>query len=152
MSHEHWAKLTPELIVTDLEASLRFYCDVLGFQIRFRRDEDRFAYLDRDGAQLMLEETRDGWRTGPMEYPFGRGINLQIEVTNAAELAEKARAAGIAFFRPPKESWYRADTIEHGQYEFLVQDPDGYLLRVSQWLGERPYVEPHVNARDSSNE
>jgi lactoylglutathione lyase len=34
--------------------------------------------------------------------------------------------------------WYRHDDIEHGQTQFLVQDPDGYLLRFMQDLGQRP--------------
>jgi hypothetical protein len=46
--------------------------------------------------------------------------------------------AGLPLFRPPATSWYRDGGIEHGQTEFLVQDPDGYLLRFMQPLGERP--------------
>ena len=50
------APLVPELDVTDLDASLAFYCDVLGFQVRYLRPEERFAYLKREDAELMLEE------------------------------------------------------------------------------------------------
>ncbi|CAB3629036.1 hypothetical protein LMG26840_00581 [Achromobacter dolens] len=34
--------------------------------------------------------------------------------------------------------WYRSDAIEVGVRQFLVQDPDGYLLRFSAWVGDRP--------------
>ncbi|HGI5213010.1 TPA: hypothetical protein ACJTPC_001019 [Providencia alcalifaciens] len=37
----------------------------------------------------------------------------------------------------PQEVWYQADDIEHGQIQFLVQDPDGYLLRLVKIIGER---------------
>jgi hypothetical protein len=38
----------------------------------------------------------------------------------------------------PVEGWYRTGGVETGQRQFLVQDPDGYLLRLAEVLGERP--------------
>ncbi|MEY3533635.1 MAG: hypothetical protein RI979_1659, partial [Pseudomonadota bacterium] len=43
------------------------------------------------------------------------------------------------FFRPLSTEWYRDGDLEHGQTQFLVQDPDGYLLRFMQHLETRPY-------------
>jgi catechol 2,3-dioxygenase-like lactoylglutathione lyase family enzyme len=52
-----WAKLTPELIVSDIAVSLAFWCDRLGFAIAYQRPEQGFAYLERpEGAQIMLCE------------------------------------------------------------------------------------------------
>ncbi|AOI79634.1 bleomycin resistance protein [Burkholderia sp. NRF60-BP8] len=134
-----WAALVPELICSDLAASVRFYRDVLGFGIRFERPEDGFAYLELGGAQLMLEQQRpESWLTGPMEPPFGRGINLQIEVDSIGPIHDRIAAAGVALFVGPRTSWYRQDDIEHGQIEMLVQDPDGYLLRLVEILPQRP--------------
>ncbi|KGC04380.1 MULTISPECIES: bleomycin resistance protein [Burkholderia] len=134
-----WAALVPELICSDLAASVRFYRDVLGFGIRFERPEDGFAYLELGGAQLMLEQQRpESWLTGPMEPPFGRGINLQIEVDSIGPIHDRIVAAGVALFVGPRTSWYRQDDIEHGQIEMLVQDPDGYLLRLVEILPQRP--------------
>lgn len=134
-----WAPLVPELLVTDLTRSLAFYCDTCGFRLRFQRPDDGFAYLDLGGAQIMLEEVSDeSWLTGPLQPPFGRGINLQIEVPDSGALLARLGAAGIAPFRPLSTDWYREGAIEHGQSQFLVQDPDGYLLRFVQPLGERP--------------
>ena len=76
-----WATMVPELLVSDLEASLRFWQGLCGFAIAYDRPEDRFAYLDRSGRQVMLEEVMAPgrrWVTGALERPFGRGINLQI--------------------------------------------------------------------------
>ena len=39
------------------------------------------------------------------------------------------------------EQWYRINTIEEGVKELLIQDPDGYLLRFQQYLGEREISE-----------
>lgn len=91
------------------------------------------------GGQLMLEQHGpESWRTGPLERPFGRGINLQIEVESLEPILGRLRAAGVALFVEPRTSWYRQDDIEHGQIEMLVQDPDGYLLRLVEILPERP--------------
>ena len=47
-------RLVPELHCSDLDKSLAFYVGLLGFRILYDRPEDRFAYLDRSGAELML--------------------------------------------------------------------------------------------------
>ncbi|KWN14534.1 bleomycin resistance protein [Burkholderia ubonensis] len=135
-----WAALVPELVCSDLAGSVRFYRDVLGFRIRFERPEDGFAYLEIGRAQLMLEQqSPESWLTGPMEPPFGRGINLQIEIDSIGPIHDRILSAGVALFVEPRTSWYRQDDIEHGQIEMLVQDPDGYLLRLVEILPERPW-------------
>ncbi len=135
-----WAALVPELTVTDLERSLAFYTELLGFEVAFARPEERFAYLQLGEAQLMLDEYADGrgWQTGVLEPPLGRGINLQIEVERLDALLERLEAAAYPLFVPPEENWYRQNSEMHGNREFLVQDPDGYLLRFSEYLGTKP--------------
>lgn len=139
---EHWSVLVPELAVRDLAASLRFYRGVLGFAEKFSRPEDRFAYLEMGRAQIMLDQIPDdpeaAWLTGAMEPPFGRGMNFQIEVPDVGALHGRVVAARMPLFRPLRTSWYREGEHENGQSEFLVQDPDGYLLRFMQHLGQRP--------------
>jgi catechol 2,3-dioxygenase-like lactoylglutathione lyase family enzyme len=138
-SSEYWAALVPELLVTDLERSLAFYVGLCGFRTRFTRPEDGFAYLERGQAQIMLEEVaEDRWQTADLSPPFGRGINLQIEVADVLSLHARVTDAGWPLFRPVTTQWYREDHIEHGQTEFLLQDPDGYLIRFMQPLGQRP--------------
>lgn len=135
---ESWAALVPELLVADLGRSRDFYCGVCGFALRFARPEEGFVYLQLGGAQIMLEEVgAEAWITGPMEPPFGRGINFQIEVAELAPIAARLEAAGIVPFRALHEAWYREGDVEHGQSQLLVQDPDGYLLRFVEVLGER---------------
>jgi catechol 2,3-dioxygenase-like lactoylglutathione lyase family enzyme len=50
------ARLVPELYCSDIERSVSFYVDLLGFRLRFSRPEERFVYLDREGAEMMLEQ------------------------------------------------------------------------------------------------
>jgi catechol 2,3-dioxygenase-like lactoylglutathione lyase family enzyme len=131
-------RLIPEISVTDIEESLRFYTEILGFEVEYSRPEDGFAFLSLQGSQLMVEEINHNWETGELERPYGRGVNLQIEVDGVEELLRSLEEQGYPLFRPLKESWYRGDDVVYGQKEFLVQDPDGYLLRFAHDLGKKP--------------
>lgn len=131
------AGLVPELLVAELAASLRFWCGLCGFRVAYDRPEERFAYLDRDGAQVMLEEAAGPgrrWVTGSLEQPFGRGINLQIAVVETAPILAALQAAAWPLYLAPEEKWYRVAAGTAGLRQFLVQDPDGYLLRFAQPL------------------
>jgi len=133
--------LIPELDVEDLAASLRVYTGVFGFAVLFERPEERFAYLELEGAHLMLEEAAGPgrrFRTAPLEKPYGRGANLQIRVSDAAALHARAARAGLVIVTDLEERWYRRDGQERGQRQFVVADPDGYLLRFYTYLGVRP--------------
>jgi catechol 2,3-dioxygenase-like lactoylglutathione lyase family enzyme len=131
--------LVPELLVTDLGRSLAFWRDACAFDVAYERPEERFAYLTLGSAHLMLEEIGDGrhWMTGPLDAPFGRGINFQISVPDAAALAASLEAAGVAFYLPLETKWYRVGDEEAGVTQFLVTDPDGYLVRFQSSLGRR---------------
>lgn len=78
------------------------------------------------------------WITGPVERPFGRGLNLQIKVDDPESILAGLAAADWPLFLPLEEKWDRAGTREIGVRQFLVQDPDGYLLRFSQSMELRP--------------
>ena len=130
--------LVPELSVSNLSRSRAFYVDILGFKVEYERPADGFIYLSFQGSQIMIEQTNGHWATGELEHPYGRGINLQFSVENVDGLVESLRASGIRLFRPLAVSWYRRGGVLYGQSEFLVQDPDGYLLRFAQEIGCKP--------------
>lgn len=138
MKNVAWPALVPELSCKVLEDSLSFYCDLLGFEVLYARPERQFAYLTRDGIHVMLEQVNANWKTGPLERPFGRGLNFQIEIDDVRALRDRLISAGIDLFEDIETAWYRRNSDEVGQMEFLVQDPDGYLLRFCQSLGTRP--------------
>jgi catechol 2,3-dioxygenase-like lactoylglutathione lyase family enzyme len=133
-----WAPLVPELYVQDIERSLWFWCEILGFRALYRRSEAGFAYLERERAQVMLEQWgSESWSTGDIAPPLGRGINLQIAASSLQTMLDRLSAANWPLFVQPAERWYRTGNLESGQRQFLVQDPDGYLLRFAEGLGER---------------
>ena len=132
--------LIPELKVADFAKSLDFYCSTLGFRIEYQRPECQFAFLSYQACQIMIEQEHPGWDTGALAYPYGRGINFQILVSAIDDLLQSLHAHGYPLFVEPEERWYRQDQILLGQREFLVMDPDGYLLRFSQAIGQRPFA------------
>ena len=124
--------LIPELSVRDIERSKWFYVEILGFQLEYERTNDKFAFLSLDGAQIMIEEINGYWNTGLLEYPFGRGINFQIKAVDIQPIVERLIQNEISLFREPTVSEYKTNETVIKEIEFLVQDPDGYLLRLSQ--------------------
>ena len=101
-----WPRLVPELIVSDIARSLAFYAG-LGFEVRYERPAERFAYLDREGAHLMIEQsTGRRFLDGDLEAPFGRGVNFQIGVSDAAALYATAGALGASVYLPIEDKWY----------------------------------------------
>ncbi len=104
------------------------------------RKEERFAFLEREGAQLMLEQTVNPeriWVVGELKYPFGRGMSLQMRTTDVEALYKKCKDLGSKIFLPLEKKWYQVDGKLLGNHQFIVHDPDGYLLRFSQDLGEK---------------
>ena len=121
-------KLIPELSVSNIEKSKQFYLK-LGFAIRYERKEDKFVFIEFQGNQIMLEEINDNWNTGKLEYPFGRGINISMTVNNINEYYNDLMNKEVIFFKDIMVNKYRVDEEFYEDIEFLIQDPDGYLLR-----------------------
>lgn len=126
-------KMVPELSVTNIHISKKFYIDMLGFKVEYEREEDKFACISLDDVQLMLDEGVNGsWSTGITEYPFGRGINFQFFVKNIEKIIMKLNDNNIKLFKESFISEYRINLERLVTKEILVQDPDGYLLRFSE--------------------
>ena len=79
----------------------------------------------------------DKWSIAPISYPFGNGINFQLEVDKLEKIYTNFKRAGYVIDFDIEENWYRQDNKLLGNREFLIKDPDGYLLRFSQDLGEK---------------
>ncbi len=126
-------KVVPELLCEDLDRTRQFYTQVLGFTVKYERPDERFIYFTRDGVDVMSEE-RAGpgrrWLTGSMEYPYGRGINLQWDVDDVEKLYAHVRTnRPESIYMPLETSIYRCGEVDLAQTQFIVQDPDGYLYR-----------------------
>ena len=120
--------LIPELTVSNIEKSKEFYLE-LGFKIKYERIENKFCFLELENNQLMIEEINDNWNTAVMEYPFGRGINISMSVSDVEKMYNRLKNKNFKFFLDLEYHTYKVDEIIYNDKEFLIQDPDGYLLR-----------------------
>ena len=144
---QHAPDLVPELRVSSINNSLDFYCRLCGFHVLYRRSEEGFTYLQRDSAELMLEQA-DASRhfiDRTLDYPCGRGISFQLNVCDIDIIHQRFQAFPEQVFLDMEEKWYATGDNETGVKQFVVQDPDGYLLRFSQRIGTRPRHPPNLS-------
>lgn len=120
--------LIPELSVSNINKSKEFYLK-LGFNIMYERVEDKFVFLQLEDNQIMIEENNNNWNTGEMDYPYGRGINISMSVEDIDSMYKKIKENNIELFLDLEIHEYRINDIISYDKEFLIQDPDGYLLR-----------------------
>ncbi|WP_414049610.1 bleomycin resistance protein [Macrococcus animalis] len=117
--------LIPEFEVSNIDASIRFYIDILEFILEYERPEDKFVFLSKEGSQLMLEQTTDN----TLEYPFGRGFNLSFTVKDVEYLYSKLLNEQYPIYKSLETRTFRVGNKVTTPKEFAIKDPDGYLLR-----------------------
>ena len=120
--------LIPELSVSNIETSKKFYQNI-GFEIKYERKENKFCFLQLEGNQIMIEEQNNNWNTGKMEYPYGRGINISMAIKNVEKMYNELKEKKVEFYLGLETHEYKVDNEIYKDEEFLIQDPDGYLLR-----------------------
>lgn len=134
---ELFPPLTPELYVRSIKNSLDFYTKLLGFSIIFERPEDGFATIKLDGAVIMLDQIEepaandDPWVTARLEYPLGRGVNFQITVTDLDGIYSDLIKRRYPIQLPLEQKSYRVGDEFLTVRQFMILDPDGYLLRLN---------------------
>lgn len=120
--------LIPELSVSNIDISKKFYLN-LGFEIKYERKKDKFCFLQLEENQIMIEEQNDNWNTEKLEYPYGRGINISMTVSDVEKMYNELKEKNVKMFLDLEMHEYRVDNKISTDKEFLIQDPDGYLLR-----------------------
>jgi catechol 2,3-dioxygenase-like lactoylglutathione lyase family enzyme len=125
----------PFFNVTNIEASVRFYVDGLGFAMTkswVPEGKLRWCWLEREGVALMLQEYL------PAQLPpekLGVGVAICFICADALELYREYKARGIAATRP---------FVGNGMWVTKVHDPDGYELCFESYTDaeeETKYVE-----------
>lgn len=120
--------LIPELSVNNIDISKKFYIDI-GFEVVYERKEEKFCFLELFENQIMIEEFNNNWNVGILDYPLGRGINISMKVKNIEDYYNKIKSSKYKIFKGLMINCYRVNDILYKDKEFLIQDPDGYLLR-----------------------
>lgn len=112
--------IAPILVVRDMDAALRTYTHVFGFErLRYFDGNDEYVVLGRGAAQLHV---MSGAETNPNHRHAAHVADLFVWVESIDELVAASRRAGLEITRGPE----RYDSTPVATTEVVVQDPDGY--------------------------
>ena len=117
------------LLVSDLARSVQFYRQLLG---RGPASEDsRHARFDLGQVSLTIHEDltpaeASTWKVEPMPERRGWGVYLTFPTDDLEQAHKKLAGIGAKILTTPRQSPW-------GTRMFLVKDPDGYLLELSEW-------------------
>lgn len=128
MTHQI-SKLTPNLIVSNVEQSVAFYRDILGFTVVMTVPDAPpyvFAGVTAGGAEVFFNAPEAAYAEYPAfrNQPLGGTLTLFFEVTDI-EQAYAALAPKVRVVMPLEKKWY-------GMTEFAFLDPDGYIITYAQ--------------------
>jgi catechol 2,3-dioxygenase-like lactoylglutathione lyase family enzyme len=123
MERAHIGGISPFFIVNDVEQSLAFYCDKLGFETRFKEPKDNpfFGIVGREGAQLFVK-SHEGLAPMPntKRHPWIAWDSF-VYVQDPDALAAEFSGENVEFNTPLEDT-------HDGLRGFTVSDPDGYVL------------------------
>lgn len=110
--------VAPVFRVTDLQRSVAYYRDKLGFEVAFNHG-GFYAGVTSGGCHVHLKHDASAQRD-QAAFEAAEHLDACFEVQNAQELAVQFSKAGAAFSVPLR-------TQPYGK-EFYIKDPDGYIL------------------------
>jgi predicted enzyme related to lactoylglutathione lyase len=115
MTEKEFVAYGTEIYVSDIEASVKFYQDVLGFNLIRRDLEHNFASFEFHGAVFMMEQH-------PVREVGGRGVLFRFIIPDVNSYYQEVQSKGANITKPLKKMFY-------GLTRFYVEDPDGYQLK-----------------------
>jgi lactoylglutathione lyase len=123
MAEPNVEQAVPFFGVSDIEASVRYYVDGLGFEMTRKWIDEgqlRWCWLERGGAALMLQEFRkqghDAWVP---EGKLGEGVSIYFICKDALTIYREVTLRGIQASRP---------FVGNGMWVTSLSDPDGYRI------------------------
>ena len=124
------------LLVKDMGVMIRFYRDVLGFEIKEAEDAEN-VYLVKDGTLFLLYGRKDFETMTHRRYEYLTGVNGHFEIALYvdtfdevdAAFADAVRKGAAPILEPTTEPW--------GQRTCYIADPEGNLIEIGSW--NRPY-------------
>ena len=126
------------LLVSDMPKMIRFYRDVLGFEIK-EAEDTKNVYLVKDGTLFLLYGRNDFEAMTNHRYEYIKGLNGHFEIALYVDTFDEVDAAfrhavnhgGVPVMEPTTEPW--------GQRTCYIADPEGNLIEIGSW--DKPYEE-----------
>ena len=120
------------LFVRDMGRMIRFYRDVLGFEIKEAEDADN-VYLVKDGTLVLLYGRKDFEKMTGKKFEYLKGVNAHAEMALYVDTFEEvdkeydnALENGATSILPPTlEPW--------GQRTCFIADPEGNIIEIGSW-------------------
>lgn len=124
------------LFVNDMPTMVRFYRDVLGFEITVDENAEN-VYLIKDGTLFMLYERKNFEKMTSRKYEYLKGVNGHFEIALYVDTFEEVDKAyndavskgAVSILPPENEPW--------GQRTRYIADPEGNLIEIGSF--NRPF-------------
>jgi len=125
-------KLTPNLVVRNVEASLKLYREILGLEKAISVPDESpyiFAAVSNGAVEIFFNDQK----TVAAELPnlaatIGASLTLYMEVDSLQSVLERVQKAGAKISMPVTDQFY-------GMKEFGFEDVDGYTITIAQKIG-----------------
>ena len=126
------------LLVNDMGTMIRFYRDVLGFEIREAEDTSN-VYLVKDGTLFLLYGRKDFEELTHHRYDYVKGLNGHSEIALYVDTFEEVDAAFRNAVTNGAKPVLEPETEPWGQSTCYIADPEGNLIEIGSW--NKPYAE-----------
>jgi len=125
-----YKKLTPNLVVNDVEASLNFYQTVLGFERGMTVPEQApyvFGSVTSGSVEIFFNDKKMVGEDYPplVARPIGGTLTLFLEVKGIEEVLSRVEKGGARIVMPLKTQFY-------GMREFAFEDPEGWVVTIAE--------------------
>lgn len=120
------------LFVNDMVAMVRFYRDVLGFEIK--EDENAVnVYLIKNGTLFMLYERKNFEKMTNRKYEYLKGLNGHFEIALYVDTFEEVDAEYAKAVEKGAQSVLEPTTEPWGQRTCYIADPEGNLIEIGSF-------------------
>ena len=120
------------LFVNDMAAMVRFYRDVLGFEIK--EDENAVnVYLIKNGTLFMLYERKNFEKMTNRKYEYLKGLNCHFEIALYVDTFEEVDSEYAKAVEKGAQSVLEPTTKPWGQRTCYIADPEGNLIEIGSF-------------------
>lgn len=124
------------LLVKDMGRMIRFYRDVLGFEIKEAEDTQN-VYLIKDGTLFLLYGRNDFEKMTSRKYDYLNGVNGHFEIALYVDTFDEVDAEYAKAISNGAEPVLAPTTEPWGQRTCYIADPEGNLIEIASW--NKPY-------------
>lgn len=124
------------LFVDDMPTMVRFYRDVLGFEIKEEENAEN-VYLIKDGTLFMLYERKNFEKMTNRKYEYIKGFNGHFEIALYVDTYEEVDLEYAKVIEKGARSILEPTTEPWGQRTCYIADPEGNLIEIGSF--NRPF-------------